>query len=101
MNDADRFRLLNGPYAAPRCRPGKRLTCEVRGAVTVCGLSDGPIPWPVGKRGRAKALVVFAGLARAVRTESNLAVCHWWGVTAQTVSKWRRLLDVPRATEGT
>src|SRR5205085_2279386 len=101
MNDADRFRLLHGPYAAPRCRVGKRLVCEARGAVAVCGMSAGRIPWPVGKRGRAKALVVFGDLARAVRTESNQAVCHWWGVTPQTVSGWRRLLGVPRATEGT
>jgi hypothetical protein len=101
LTDDDRYRLLHGPYAAPRCRPGKRLMCGVRGAVIVCGLSAGRIPWPVGKRGRAKALIVFGGLARAVRTESNQAVCHWWGVTPQTVSRWRRLLGVPRANEGT
>jgi hypothetical protein len=45
--------------------------------------------------------VVFKGLAKAIRRESNQAICHWWGITPQTVSKWRRLLGVKRATEGT
>ena len=27
MNDADRFKLLYGPYRAPRCRVGGRLRC--------------------------------------------------------------------------
>ena len=67
----------------------------------VVGLSAGPIPWPVGKRGRGKALVLYGDLARAVRRESGVAVAHAWGVTAQTVTKWRRALGVPRATEGT
>jgi hypothetical protein len=29
------------------------------------------------------------------------SVAHWWGVDVQTVSKWRRILRVRRATEGT
>src|SRR5262245_47938132 len=100
MNDADRFRLL-GTYRTPRFRYGRPVVCEVRGEVTVCGLSAGPIPWPVGKRGRAKALIVYSGLARAVRRESELAVARWWGVTPQTVWKWRKALGVGAATEGT
>jgi hypothetical protein len=100
MNDADRFRLL-GTYQTPRFRYGQTVFCELRGWVSVAGLSAGPIPWPVGKRGRGKALVVYADLARAVRRESALAVAHAWGVSAQTVSKWRQALAVPRATEGT
>jgi hypothetical protein len=55
----------------------------------------------MGKRGRAKSLVVYRALAKAVRRESNQAVCHWWGVTPQTVTKWRRTMGVERATEGT
>ncbi len=101
MEDADRFRLVHGPYRPPAARPGDVLLCEVRGEVVVCGLTAGRIPWPAGKRGRAKALVVCGGLAEAVRRESNLAVCHWWGVTPQTVSKWRTALGVGQVNEGT
>ena len=41
------------------------------------GLSDGKIPWPVGRRGPNKAVVVYKGLAQAVRKESAIAVAHW------------------------
>src|SRR5262245_26036013 len=101
MHDADRFKLLHGPYLPPRCLLGGRLECEVRGEVVVCGLTDARIPWPVGKRGRARSLVVCGGLAEAVRRESNQAVCFWWGVTAQTVTRWRQALGVPQVNEGT
>jgi hypothetical protein len=97
----DPTRLLFGPYRPPRCRLGRALVCEVRGEVTVCGITDARIPWPVGKRGRARSLVVCGGLAKAVRRESGLAVCHWWGVTPQTVTKWRKALGVGRVTAGT
>jgi hypothetical protein len=36
-----------------------------------------------------------------VRRESASAVCFWWGVTAQTVSKWRKEMGVAPMTEGT
>jgi hypothetical protein len=55
----------------------------------------------VGKRGRARSLVVYRDLARAVRRESAQAVAHWWGVTPQTVTKWRKALDVGPVTAGT
>jgi hypothetical protein len=73
----------------------------VRGEVTLCGLSDAPIPWPIGKRGRSRnSLVVFKDLEKAIRRESNQAIAYWWGVTPQTVSKWRKALSVGIATEG-
>ena len=100
MDDAERFRLL-GTYPTPRFRYGRKVVCEVRGEVIVAGMTDAPIPWPIGKRGRGRSLIVFKGLARAVRQESNQAVAYWWGVDPQTVSKWRRLLGVDRATPGT
>ena len=31
----------------------------------------------------------------------NIAVCHWWGVTPQTVTKWRKALGVRMVTDGT
>jgi hypothetical protein len=99
--DADRFRLRFGPYRTPRFRYGKMAWCEVRGDVRIVGLSDAPIPWPIGQKGRARSLVVFGDLAKAVRREAGIAVAHHWGVTGQTVKKWRKVLDVGPLTEGT
>jgi hypothetical protein len=101
VDDSDRVRLLFGPYSHPSLSYGDEVPCQVRGGVGIVGLSDGPIPWPVGKRGRAKGLVVYAGLADAVRRESAQAVAHWWGVTPQTVGVWRKALGVCALTEGT
>jgi hypothetical protein len=49
----------------------------------VVGLSGGRIPWPVGQRGRAKALVLCGALAKGVRLEAAVAVAYWWGVSAR------------------
>jgi hypothetical protein len=101
MDDAERFRLL-GKYRTPRFRIGRKVVCEVRGQVVITGMTDAPIPWPIAKGGRGRhSLVVYKDLAEAIRRESNQAVAHWWGIDPQTVSKWRRLLGVERATEGT
>jgi hypothetical protein len=51
-------------------------------------------------RGTGEVHVVYGPLAEAIRRESNQAVCHWWGVTPQTVTKWRKALGVDH-TEGT
>ena len=101
MDDTSRLRLLFGPYTRPPFAYGDDATCEVRGEVEIVELSNGLIPWPVGKRGRGKGLVVYAGLADAVRRESAQAVAHWWGVTPQTVGVWRKALGVGALTEGT
>jgi hypothetical protein len=85
-------------------RLGRALTCESRDDdVIVVGYSDARIPWPVGqRRGRGdRALVVYGRLADTVRRESNQVVGFWFGVTPQTVSKWKKALDVPRANAGT
>ncbi len=71
MTDDDRYRLLFGPYKTPRFRYGSTRFCELRG-----------------------------DLARAVRRESAQAVAHWWGITPQTVTKWRQALDVGPTNEG-
>ncbi|MCE9607043.1 MAG: hypothetical protein K8U03_19330 [Planctomycetia bacterium] len=65
-------------------------------------ISNGRIPWPLGRiRGNSnRALIVYGALARAVRREANQAICFWWGVTAQTVSKWRKALGVFEQTKG-
>lgn len=101
MDDAERLRLL-GKYRTPRFRIGRVVFCEARGEMTISGITDAPIPWPVGKgqRGRT-SLIVYKDLAKAIRRESNQAIAHWWGVDPQTVSKWRKVMSVKRATEGT
>jgi hypothetical protein len=96
-----RLTLRFGPYTTPQFRYGDVVMDEVRGEVTIVGLTDAPIPWPIGKRGRVKTFVVYAGLVDAVRKEANITVCHWWGITPQTVSKWRKALETDRVTEGT
>lgn len=102
MHDDDRFKLLHGPYAAPPCQIGGRLECEYRGEeVIVGGLTDRLIPWPrVRKTGKA-SLIVCGDLARAIRTESEQAVAHHWGVSIVTVWKWRVALGVELMNEGT
>lgn len=100
MTDDDRFRLHFGPYQTPRFRIGDVVCDEVRGLVTIVGLTDARIPWPIGKRGRAKTFVVFDGRAQAIQRESNQAVCHWWGITPQTVTKWRKTFGIHRTNEG-
>jgi hypothetical protein len=90
MEDAERFRLL-GTYQTPRFRYGRKVFCEVRCEVTICGLSDAPIPWPIGKRGRSRnSLIVFKDLEKAIRRESNQAVAHWWGIRLSSTKGWRR-----------
>ena len=101
MKDADRFRLL-GKYRTPQFHIGQRVICLVRGEMMVTGMTDAPIPWPVGKRDRGRrSLIVCKELALAVRRESNKAICHWWGVSDTVVSKWRwalRMVDITEAT---
>jgi len=105
MNDADRHRLLHGPYDAPALRRGDRAMCLFRdGEVIVTGWSDGRISWPrcqrVGSRG-GSGLLVDEELARAVRLESSLAIQHWWGVSGTAVWHWRRAFGLGQwDTEG-
>jgi hypothetical protein len=101
MDDAHRFRLL-GTYRTPRFRIGQRVRCLVRGEVIITGMTKAPIPWPIARGGRGRhSLVVYKGLARAVRREAEQAICRWWGVRTTTVWKWRKALGVGIATAGT
>ena len=102
MTDANRFKLLHGPYR-PRCRIGGKLFCEVRGWVTVRAMSDSWIVWPmtIRKGGGRPFLIICGDLVRAIRRESSQSICHRWGVTAQTVTIWRKALNVPQVNEGT
>ena len=105
MKDEDRFKLYFGPYKTPRFKYGQIVWCEYRGNVKIVGLSDGSIPWPIGRPtapnpGR-DSLIIFQGLKNAIQTESNQAVAHWWGVAIATVGRWRKALGVGRNTPGT
>jgi hypothetical protein len=101
ISDAKRFKLYHGPYRAPKCRVGDWLACEYRGReVKVRGISDARIHWPTVRKTGRLCLIVCGDLARAVQVESERAVARHWGVRAETVSKWRRALDVPKWNEG-
>jgi hypothetical protein len=71
--DAERCKLLHGPYRPTRCRIGQPVCCEVRGWCVVKVMSAGRIHCPVvALRGRGdRSLAVCGDLARAVRRESN------------------------------
>ena len=72
--------------------------------MVVTGYTDGPIPWPLGRvrgRGGKPFPVLHGALVRAVRRESVVAVCHWFGVSRNTVWRWRKALGVEFSTEGT
>jgi hypothetical protein len=54
----------------------------------------------MGQRG-GHGLLFDGELIRAVRTESALAIGHWWGVSEGVVWRSRKVLGIPRAvTEG-
>ena len=79
------------------------VQCAARGEVVIVALSSGRIPWPIGRRRgtSARALIIYDGLAEAVKRESGIAIGHWFGVTSQTVTVWRKALDVGATNEGT
>jgi hypothetical protein len=101
MIDSERFKLLYGPYAVPKCRLGDKLPCEYRGQeLTVKGMTDAPIRWPCARRYRNASPILCGDLIRAVQVESAIAVRHHWGVSRQVVSRWRKALDVGPMTNG-
>jgi len=101
MDDSERYKLLYGPYAPPKCRVGDKLPCEYRGhEVTVRGMSDAPIQWPSTRRRRNHSPILCGDLIRAVQRESEMAVAHHWGVRTELVWKWRCALGVPAMTPG-
>jgi hypothetical protein len=101
--DANRFRLLHGPYQSPNVEPGQTLRCEIRGRLTVGRFSKGRIPWPIsrGSNQGGGSYIICGDLSKAIRCESSLALHHWFGVGTATVSNWRRALGIPAYNEGT
>jgi len=74
MRDLDGFKFLYGPYRPPPCKIGDTLTCAVRGPQLVVGISTAPS----GRAGR-RFHIVCGDLERALRVESLVAGCYWWG----------------------
>jgi hypothetical protein len=85
---------LIGKYCAPRVRVDEWLDDERDGRVQVGGWTDAPIPWPRRKKTGRHSLILCGDLVRAVRTESVMAICYWWGVGTTTVWAWRQALGV-------
>jgi hypothetical protein len=97
---SSRFKLL-GTYRSPKFKYGQRVNDERRGTVRIVGLSAGRIPWPIGIGPGGRSLVLYWDLARAVKRESGVAICFWFGIGHCTVRKWRKALGVPAKNEGT
>ena len=67
-------------------------------------MSDTPIQWPFTHRHSSDtrpSLIVCGDMVKAIEKESASAVAYHFGVTAQTVTKWRKALGVDRQTPGT
>lgn len=88
--------LRFGPYLTPVIAEGVIVECEIRGLVTVVGVSESPIPWPLGERDGERHPIVFKALARAVRQESPQVVAAAWGVSISTAEAWRAACNKPR-----
>ena len=103
LPDVERFRLLHGSYCPPKFKVGGWLKCRLRGRVKVFSISDSPFQWPMTcqANGGKRMPVMVGDLVKAIRQESAQAVAHWWGVTAQTVSHWRKALGVEQNNAGT
>jgi hypothetical protein len=97
----DHIRLLHSPYRRPSVRVGNRATCLIRGEVAVTSRTHARLRWPrclpVNGVGHP-SLLVDEELARAVRSESAAALCHWWGVSEGVVWRWRKALGVTRTS---
>jgi len=74
---------------------GSYLPCAIRGSVKVVGMSNAPVPWPIGERGDEQELVVYRGLLRALTSEEDSeAIATAWGLTAAKVNAWRQALGM-------
>jgi hypothetical protein len=94
MSDRDKLRF--GPYLTPVFAVGAVVECEVRGLVQIVGLSSAALPWPVGEQNDHRELVVYKGLARAVRQEAAEAVASAFGVSRETALLWQARCNQPR-----
>jgi hypothetical protein len=92
--------LIAGPYVAPALKRGDRAFCLYRDCdVVVTNWTDARISWPrcraIGS-GAGSGLLVNDELARAIKTESAVALKHWFGVGTHAVWKWRKAFGIGR-----
>jgi hypothetical protein len=76
-----------GHYTTPAFNYGDRVVCAIRGKVRIVGVREAPIPWPIGKQGNHRFLILYADLAEAVRRAAASTVALLWNVGSDTV--WR------------
>ena len=88
--------LQHGTYLTPVFVRRARVEDELRGIVTIIGLSDGPLPWPICEQHGRCSLIVYRGLAKALAVESADAIAKTWGVPVETVKRWQSADDGPR-----
>jgi hypothetical protein len=104
MTHPDKVKLLFGPYRPPALKLGLRLHCLYRDRlVIVHGWTAAPLSWPTCRNAEGKGqpgILVEEELARAIHSESALALMHHWGVSSTVAWKWRRALDAGRMTPG-
>jgi hypothetical protein len=90
----DRTKLLGGPYRAPAVCVGDRATCLYRDCeVVVTSWRDARFSWPMCALpdvGGFPSPLVDEELARAIRTESALALQYWWNAGVGLVAKGGR-----------
>jgi|SRR5579864_6124697 len=95
-----RTALLAGPYHPPALRKGDRAFRLFRDTdVVITSWTDARISWPrcrAIEQAGGSGLLVDEELARAVRTESVVAIKYWWRTSKNAVQNWRRALGVTR-----
>jgi hypothetical protein len=96
-----RTELLHAPFTPPALQRGARTICLFRDCeVIVTSWSDARLPWqrcrPAWAKGGGSGLLVTDELVRAVKSESSLALQHWFGIKPETVWRWRKAFGVTR-----
>jgi hypothetical protein len=101
-----RAELLHGPNHPPDVERGDRTICLFRDCeAIVTSWSAARISWPrcrpAWAKGGGSGLLVTDELVRAIKSESSLALQHWFGINPETVWRWRKAFGVTRiGTDG-
>jgi hypothetical protein len=98
-------KLLFGPYTPQSLKRGDRATCLYRDCeVVITSWSHAPISWPRCQRPRqsgGSGLLVDEEAGSSNPIESSVALQYWFGVTAETVWRWRKVFGIgPWDTKG-